>query len=572
MFTLLKRHWAILAVFVLCFWAIKPLFAPGFFPIHDDEQIARVFELDSALSDGQFPVRWVSHLGFGYGYPLFNFYPPFSYYMAEVFHMFGFSFIDSAKLVFILGFFLSSLFMYLWVKEHFGKLAGVLAALLYVYAPYHAVNIYVRGSLPDFTAYAFIPAVFWLSDKLFKTKKLNYSILFGILLAIIPLTHILKIVSIFPFISIYLIYLLLRDRKEIKKNLSLLLLSFAVAFGLTAYFLIPAILEKGYTLVDEVNIGELYNYKLHFVYLRQFFNSPWGYGGSIYGLEDGLSFELGKTHILFVFFSLLILSYSFIKKKTSEINKAIIAFLLFLLSVYLTSFYSEWLWSRVKFLSYLQFPWRFLTYAAVFSSFLGGFVIYYVQKKFSSRLALVLFMVAIAMLFYFEASDYQPQKYLNVKDNYYTNLEDIKWRVSKASFEFVPKGIATKLSDIKTTQVDLEQKDIPDKPYKILSGNVKVEVLSDKSHSKIFQIKSKEKSVIQINTFSFPGWETALDGKRVKYNDNNKLKLITVDISEGMHNLSVNFVNTLPRAVGNAITLVTIFNLIGFGLFRLWKR
>lgn len=100
MLRLLKNHLVFIIVLIACFWAVKALFVPGFFPIHDDEQIARIFELDSALSDGQFPVRWVQHLGFGFGYPLFNFYPPLSYYSAEAFHLIGFSFIDSTKLVF----------------------------------------------------------------------------------------------------------------------------------------------------------------------------------------------------------------------------------------------------------------------------------------------------------------------------------------------------------------------------------------------------------------------------------------------------------------------------------------
>lgn len=572
MFFYLKRYSVILVVFGLCFLAVKPLFVSGFFPIHDDEQIARVFELHRALADGQFPVRWVSDLGFGYGYPLFNFYPPLSYYTAELFHLFGFSFIDSTKLVFLLGFLLSSLFMYLWVKKHFGVMAGVFASVLYVYAPYHAVNIYVRGSLPDFLAYSFFPAVFLVLDKIFENKKIHYSILLGVLLAVIPLTHILNLVSFFPFISIYLIYLSAVNKKEIRKVLPRLSLSVLVAFGLSAFFLIPAILEKGYTLVDKVNVGELYNYKLHFVYLRQFFSSPWGYGGSIYGLEDGLSFEIGKTHVIFALFASLILIYSLVKRKSSEFKSAIIAFFLFLLSLYLTSFYSQWLWDRVKLLEYLQFPWRFLTYTAVFSSFIGGFVVFFIQRKFGKKPAFILSFVSCVAVFILAVPYFQPQKYLRVSDAHYTNPQDIKWRVSKASFEFVPEGVATRLSDIKTTQVDLEEKDIPISSYKILTGEPKIEVIENKSQLKQFKLDSKSNSSIQLNTFSFPGWKITIDGKDIKYRDDNKLKLITVEVPKGTHILTASFTNTLPRAVGNAITLVTIFNLVGFGVFKIRRR
>jgi uncharacterized membrane protein len=77
---LLKRFLPLIIIIVLSFFAIKPLFHPGFFPIHDDTQVARVFEMTKSLQAGMFPVRWVSDLGYGLGYPIFNFYAPLSYY------------------------------------------------------------------------------------------------------------------------------------------------------------------------------------------------------------------------------------------------------------------------------------------------------------------------------------------------------------------------------------------------------------------------------------------------------------------------------------------------------------
>src|SRR3989344_9172040 len=76
-----------------------PLLKPGLYLIHDDQHIARLYLFDQSLKAGQFPVRWVDGLGFGLGYPLFNFYPPFVYYLGAFFHLLGFGFIDSIKLV-----------------------------------------------------------------------------------------------------------------------------------------------------------------------------------------------------------------------------------------------------------------------------------------------------------------------------------------------------------------------------------------------------------------------------------------------------------------------------------------
>src|SRR5687768_13108845 len=64
----------ILLVLLLSLLSILPLFSQGFFPIHDDTQVARVSEMSNALKDGMLPVRWSENLGYGYGYPIFNFY------------------------------------------------------------------------------------------------------------------------------------------------------------------------------------------------------------------------------------------------------------------------------------------------------------------------------------------------------------------------------------------------------------------------------------------------------------------------------------------------------------------
>ena len=115
--------------------------------MHDDLQIGRLYQLDQCLQDGQIPCRWVPDMGYGYGYPLFNYYPAFPYYLAEIFYLLGFSFINSIKIFFILGLVFSGVFAYLLGKELWGEYGGLVTAAFYIFAPYHAVDVYVRGAL-----------------------------------------------------------------------------------------------------------------------------------------------------------------------------------------------------------------------------------------------------------------------------------------------------------------------------------------------------------------------------------------------------------------------------------------
>src|SRR3990167_1872112 len=103
MITFVKRNWVIIAVLLLSLWVIKPLFVNGFFPMHDDTQVARVFEMGKALRDGMFPVRWVPDLGYGYGYPIFNFYAPLSYYFGGFLTLLGFDALLATKIMMAVG-------------------------------------------------------------------------------------------------------------------------------------------------------------------------------------------------------------------------------------------------------------------------------------------------------------------------------------------------------------------------------------------------------------------------------------------------------------------------------------
>ena len=75
---------------------------PGFFSMYDDMQVIRLQQMDKCVKDGQIPCRWAPDLGYGYGYPLYQYYAPLPYYVMETFHLLGFSLINSVKIGFIL--------------------------------------------------------------------------------------------------------------------------------------------------------------------------------------------------------------------------------------------------------------------------------------------------------------------------------------------------------------------------------------------------------------------------------------------------------------------------------------
>ena len=146
--------------------------------MHDDMQIIRQLDFEKCIYDGQIPCRWTPDLGYEYGYPLFNFYPPLPYIIGQIFRFLQFSFIDTIKLVAATQIILTAVFMYILAKSLTGRLGGILSAIFYTYAPYHAVNIYIRGAMNEAWASTFFPLVLFFIRKLI--YKQNIKNIFGL--------------------------------------------------------------------------------------------------------------------------------------------------------------------------------------------------------------------------------------------------------------------------------------------------------------------------------------------------------------------------------------------------------
>src|SRR3989344_7778858 len=160
-----------------------------YFSMHDDQHIVRLFLLDQGLRQGYIYARWVDGLGFGFGYPLFNFYPPLIYYLAELFHLLGFSLIWSIKLLIVLGFFLGAVGIYFLVKKFTDRFSAFLSVTLYTFFFYHAVLVYVRGALAEFFSLALLPFVFLSLNNLFDKTTWKNLVFFGISFGLLILTQ-----------------------------------------------------------------------------------------------------------------------------------------------------------------------------------------------------------------------------------------------------------------------------------------------------------------------------------------------------------------------------------------------
>lgn len=534
-----------------------PLFNHQFFAVHDDQQIARTFLMSEALSSGQFPARWVNHLGFGFGYPLFIFYPPLIYYLSSLLHFGGLTLIDSVKVIIFLSFLLSLISEYLLLKKFFPISLSLIGASTYILTSYRSVDVYVRGALSEAFSFVFLPLILLFIYELFQ-KPFNKKnvILLSLSFAGLILTHTLTALGFSLIIVVWIAFLFLRIRKV--SSVLVVIGSLLLGVGISAFSSIPSLLEKKSTLVDDILLTQLADYRIHFVYLRQLWNSMWGYGGSLPGLNDDLSFEIGKLLILIIPVLIAIILYKFFK--TRKLPIIVIFPILLVFSAIMTTNYSKPIWFVASPLAYLQFPWRYLAFVTLFAPFV---FVYFAQIISKRPIRAIMVMIFIFCVVFIESiGKFQPKELQNFTDSDYLTKARLDWATSRSSFEYIPKGVITKISPDATTIPDIDENDLPQTQYQIFSGSGQMINKTFFPGRQTYFSSSANGISVRFNTFNFPGWQAKIDGQNTSISSNNPYKLIEVTIPSGEHRIDLNFTRTNIRLISEIISLVSLLGLI----------
>jgi len=523
--------------------AFRPLLHNTFFPLHDYTHVARLSEMHRALVDGYLPVRWSKNLGFGYGMPLFNFYAPLFYYVAEIFHLLGFDYLNSIKLVLVATFGIGFWGMYLLGKHFWGKGGGWLAAVSFIYVPYRAVDTYVRGAFGELLALSLIPLALYLTMRLVAEPGRKLVVAFSLVTASIFLAHNLVAIMVLPFLVVLGIITCLVERRLVIRRMMMLVLALGLAMGLAAFYLVPALGEQGYTQIDSLTQGYS-NYKYHFLYLRQLWHSEWGYGGSIYGLEDDISFEIGKPQLLMALIGGLVVFAKTIGKKRWVLwgVGALVA-----ISIWLTSFKSEKVWDILPFMAYFQFPWRFLNLIVVGVSFLSGGVVWW-WRRFPKKLQILgvggLTVVVVGFnIGYFKPSEYLADSTLL----YYDDEERIQREMSKVIPDFIPG---------ETVDYDLVP---PERRFAIKGeGESEAEVLINRTQEFLVRVQSGETSTFTANIFNYPGWKMYINGVNVSNEVRKDLSVMEIPLLPNSEQLVAGKLTETPlRLLADVVSVIS---------------
>lgn len=544
--------WLVLLV-LLSIPSFSTLLQPGYFGMHDDLQIMRIYQMDLCFKDLQIPCRWIPDMGYGYGYPLFNYYPVIPYYLGEFIHALGFSLIWSVKIVFILSFLVSSISMFFLGKFLWGKLGGLISALFYLYAPYHAVDVYVRGAMSEGWSLAWAPAVFLFIAKVIQKQDFKNVTFLAVFSALFLMSHNPMSLIFTPIMGVWALIYLIQSRNF--RSLPNLAIGAFWGLGLASFFTIPVLLESKLVHIETLFIG-YFNYLAHFISLNQMFiSSFWGYGGSIWGINDGMSFQIGWLHWGGLVLTLPLMIIFF---KGQRIKSMILVFLFIVFwgSAFLMHPRSNPFWEKVTILQTLQFPWRILA-VTIFSSSLavGSFFALEMRKK----LVILLASISIIGLFVLYQPYFKIERQISLTDQ--EKLSGALWDLQRTAgiFDYLPKT------------AEFPPGGPAPETIETVDGSIRVDNFKRGTNWLQAEINSTESATIKLPIFDYPEWKVYVDKKEISFDNQNDLGQPTFKIDGGSHIIFAKLYNTPVRIIANFISLLSIIILF-FYIFKKWKK
>jgi uncharacterized membrane protein len=505
----------------------------------------RNVEFFQSLAAGTWFPRWAPDLAFGHGEPTFNFNPPLVYYLTSAFHALGLDFVTASDLAMFALLPLAGIGIYLLACEFFGRQGGLVSAVAYLFAPYLLSRLYVSHALADYSAFAFMPFAFWGLYRYAMDGRYRFLIIGSLAGTLILLGSSMAAFMTFPALALLVLWLWFGHRRwEILARGAWCV---ALAVGMGAFFWLPSLAETGFVHIDR-RIDRI-PYVDHFLDWWQLVVSPWGYGLSVPGPNDGMSFAIGPLYLAAAVGALLL------RRRIRQVSPAagsLITFFLILLG--LSAFMSTWtarpIWDALPALQQLQFPFRFLQLVALATAFLVGFPLLLLR----GRRPLVLYGSTLALiggLLFFGLPHATPEGHLALTDADFTPEKIAGNGVPATGREFEPIWV----EEFPTTPAVAPT-------LTFVGGSGEVTGSDSTPTSQVFVVNVEENALVRSSTFYFPGWMLYVDDGSRAVAPSRPAGLMEFYLEPGRHVLLLTFEDTPVRTWSGVVSLVGAILLI----------
>lgn len=556
----IQRFFPLAALCLMAFWPV----ARAGYPTIGDGLIHyyRLVEFAHLLQAGVWFPRWASDLAYGFGYPLFNFYPPLTYYLGTGFLAFGLIFEHSLLAVYAMAFALATVGAYQLGRALWGEVGGWVAAGVYATAPYLYFNTLARGALPETLALGLLPWALWAYVGLARTRTRARVALAVVVYAALLLTHFLTAFVAVPLLL--LVYGLALPQRWTWRDLWRALGVGLWALALAGFFLLPALLETGTVQIGQLtNPGDL-DFRNHFLPLTGLFAWPQPFDARLVFIEVPPSLSTMALMLASTAVGLTIWRARALSVSAHVLGLALV----FGVYVFFTQAASQPLWEALPLARILQFPWRLVGPASLLLALLTAASVWGLAQRLKMATQWQLANLPLVLCFFFALSwSFAPQYQVPFPPVVasLTAYELTGQLGTTSTGEFLPNTVK-ELPPANTLQAAYQAQTIIPRVGPLPPG---VQLLEQTAsvQAATATVQTPITATLTFQWFAFPGWSATLDGQPVAIIPSDPHGLITLTVPPGQHHLALTFGLTPLRGAAITLSIVAGLALLWYAFF-----
>jgi hypothetical protein len=584
--------------------------------------LIRTYELAANLRAGVFPARWMPDAAYGLGYPFFNFYAALPYYLAALLNVAGVDLVVAIKLTQTLGMFAAGATMFLFARRFLPTWGSALAAGAYVLAPFHLVNVVVRGdSLSEFWAFVWYPLILWAVGLTIDGGRRTAGIALSLSLAGLVLTHNVSAVLFAPFIVLFALALLIRHARQsdnfaerFLRGAMALAWPALLALALSAWFWLPALGESNTVQLGEQTTG-YFNYANHFR-SDNLVQPSLAFNYAVNETGDAFAMGLVQTALMVLGSAVWLLSECRTQNVGAQNDETqngerrtgdaplstqlstqhsalstsrrlfspLLLLLLFALSTFMITPASAFIWEHAPLLKLAQFPWRMLSVQAVFAAVLIGGIGKAMngdarfsndQSKIQNSKFKILFPLFSLLLLLWSALAQLPNARLNVQGSDVTpaSIQLYEWYTGNIGTtiraEYLPKTALPVPRTGLALMGMLPQAFIAQDG--IAPASLRSQLQSQTPAQEVWRVQAAQPMRIAVPLIYTPAWQAQLNGNAIALAPHAGSGWASMEMPAGDHTLTLSYAGTPLQHAGNLISLIALVLWMGLATFVLLR-
>jgi len=479
-------------------------------------------------------------MGWGYGYPIFNFHPAFSYYVVLLLSRAGLGLNLGVRVTLGLTFPILGLGVYVLARDFLREEGAIAAAVAAMYAPYAAYNPLVRGALAEALGWALLPWALWAVGRAARGAGRRWWVCGALFSAALLFTHMTAAVVGAVMLALYALMEALSPSPVPLRTRALgAAVALGLGFGLVLFFWLPAVAERSLIQWERTLAGFPGGYAAHLLSLRELF--------ALQPVRPDLVNpsplrSLGLIPALLALPALLTLPFA-PRRQPLFFGGVLVGAILLTLPV------SSPLWESITLLRTFQFSCRFLGPASIALAVLVGRMVDLLPGRPGRLLGAGL--AALALI----AADFSWLKPSYCPSWEHPSLQGLRQFEQSTGLmgvtsygEYLPRAV--EIWPTRPAETVFDPASLPE------GATVQEEQTGPLSAEG--WVESPQPFRLTVNRFFYPGWRAWVDGELVEAAPEVGRGRLTLPVPAGRHYVAVRFGETPLRLAADLLSALSL--------------